>query len=133
MADDFSDLMSLAADLGEAAAAASPFIRKAVQVTSHNVKKDAQATASGRKDIGHASSAIDYEITESDSGVESEIGYNKDKPAGPLGALIEFGGLRAGNHLAPSHDLGNALLNNEDDFEAGLARAVDDGLRGVGL
>lgn len=132
MADDFSELMALAADLGDAAAA-SPFVRKAVQVTANKVKQDARDSASGRKDIGHASRAIDYELSESNSGVEAEIGYNKDQPAGRLGALVEFGGLHAGNHLAPSHDLGNALLNNENDFEAGLARAVDDALREAGL
>lgn len=124
MADDFSELMQLAADLDDVGPAVSPFARKAIQVTSMNVKKEAQASARGRRLIGHAASAIHYETKESSGGVESEIGYDNDHGAGELGALIEFGAPR----LAPSHDLGNALLNNEEDFVRGMARAADDAL-----
>lgn len=128
MADDFSELMALATDLENAPAAASPFIRKAVQVTAHKVKKDAQNTVSTRKQIGHAAAAIHYETQESGSGVDAEIGYDKGG-VGNLGNIVEFGSPR----FSPSHDLGNALLNNEADFEDGIAKAVSDGMREVGL
>lgn len=133
MADDFSELMSLAADLDKGGAALSGNVRKAIQVTSGKVKDSAKASVRGRKGLGHAASAITYDTSESSSGVESEIGYDKGRGAGKLGNLIEFGAPNSGNHLAPSHDLGNALLNNEADFVHGLERAVDDALKSGGL
>lgn len=133
MADDFSELMQLAADLESGGAAISANVRKAVQVTSNKVKKGAQESVRGRKGLGHAAAAITYDTTESSSGVEAEIGYDKGRGAGKLGNLIEYGAPNSGNQLSPSHDLGNALLNNEDDFVSGLGKAVDDANRGVGL
>lgn len=133
MADDFSELMRLAADLERGPDSLSGFVRKAVQVTSNHVKKDAQSSVRGRKGLGHAAAAITYDTSESSDGVEAEIGYDKGRGAGALGNLIEFGAPNAGNQLSPSHDLGNALLNNEGDFVRGLDRAVADSLRGSGL
>lgn len=125
MADDFSELMQLAADLDQGGAAVSSNVRKAVQVTSNKIKKDARASAGGRRQIGHASGAINYDVSESSDGVEAEIGYDKNHGAGELGAVIEFGA----PNFTPSHDLGNALLANEGDFVHGLEKAVDDALK----
>ena len=133
MASEFDELMQLAADLEHGGEAISGNVRKAVQVTSHKIKEDARASVRGRKGLGHAANAITYDTTESRSGVEAEIGYDKGRGAGKLGNLIEFGAPNSGNHLAPSHDLGNALLNNEDDFVHGLEKAVDDALNASGL
>lgn len=133
MAGEFDELMQLAADLEAGPDSLSGYMRKAVQVTSNNVKKDAQASVEQRKQLDHAAQAITYDTAEIHSGVKSEIGYDKGRPAGALGNLIEFGGPNAGNQLAPSHDLGNALLANEEDFVGGLAKAVDDSLRDVNL
>lgn len=132
MADDFSELMALAADIETAGEAVSANLRKAIQVTSHKVKTEAQTSVRTRKGLGHAANAITYEASESATGVESEIGYEKER-AGKLGNLIEFGAPNSGNQLAPSHDLGNALLNNEEDFVRGITRAVDDGHKEAGL
>ena len=129
MADDFSELMTLAADLEAGSEALSGNVRKAIQVTSFKIKKDAQATAGQRRQIGHAAPSIHYETKESSSGVEAEIGYDKDDGAGELGALIEFGSPT----FTPSHDLGNALLNNEEDFVHGLELAVEDAMKASGL
>lgn len=128
MADDFSELMSLARDLDDAGPAVSPFARKAIQVTANNVKKAAQASAGKRRQIGHAAAAIHYETKESSSGVDAEIGYDKGG-VGDLGNIVEFGSSR----FSPSHDLGNALLNNEEDFVRGMDIAVGDALRRGGL
>lgn len=151
MGADFSELMQLAADLEAGPDILSQYVRKAVQVTSIKVKKDSQESVRGRKGLSHAASAISYETSESPAGVSAEIGYDKGKKAGALGNLIEFGAPNAKKHmvvngknfpvppggisqpLAPSHDLGNALLNNEDDFVHGLGKAVADSLRDVGL
>ena len=133
MAGEFEELMQLAADLEQGGEAISGNVRKAVQVTSTKIKEDAKASVKGRKNIGHAAHAITYDTKESSAGVESEIGYSKDKPAGKLGNLIEYGAPNSGNQLSPSHDLGNALLNNESDFEKGVEAAVSDALREAGL
>ncbi len=126
---EFSELMQLAADLEQGGEAISGNVRKAVQVTSHKIKEDAKASVRGRKGLGHAANAITYDTTESRAGVESEIGYDKGRGAGKLGNLIEYGAPNSGNQLSPSHGLGNALLNDEDDFVHGLERAVDDALK----
>lgn len=129
---DFSELMSLAADIEDAPKALPKYLRKALDVTSIKVKKDAQATVKGRKGLGHAAGAIDYELDGSSGAVSemsSEIGYSKDKGAGKLGNLIEFGAPNSGNQLAPSHDLGNALLANEGDFVKGVEAAAADAMR----
>ena len=133
---DFSELMSLAADIEDAPKALPKYLRKALDVTSIKVKKDAQATVKGRKGLGHAAGAIDYELKGSSGAVSemsSEIGYSKDKGAGKLGNLIEYGAPNSGNQLAPSHDLGNALLGNEGDFVDGVEKAVADALAEVSL
>lgn len=136
MSDDFSELYQLAADLESAPDSLPKYLRKALDVTSVKVKKDAQASVKGRKGLGHAAAAIDYELSGSSGAVSemsAEVGYNKGKGAGALGNLIEFGAPNSGNHLSPSHDLGNALLKNEDDFVRGVAAAVDDAMGGSGL
>lgn len=133
---DFSELMSLAADLDAAPASLPKYLRKALDVTSIKIKKDAQNSVKGRKGLGHAAAAIDYELDGSSGAVSemsSEIGYSKDKGAGALGNLIEYGAPNSGNQLAPSHDLGNALLANEGDFVHGLERAVDDAMKASNL
>lgn len=126
---EFSELMQLSRDLEQGGEAISGNVRKAIHVTSQKVKEDARASVRGRKGLGHAAHAITYDTKESSAGVESEIGYSKDKPAGKLGNLIEYGAPNSGNQLSPSHDLGNALLNNEEDFVHGLEKAVDDALK----
>lgn len=133
MSNDFGELYQLAADLEAGSDTLSGYVRKAIQVTSNNVKKDAQSSVRGRSGLGHAAQAITYDTSESSSGVDAEIGYDKGRGAGKLGNLIEFGAPGAGNQLSPSHDLGNALLANEEDFVDGLGKAVADSLRDVNL
>lgn len=148
--DDFSELYQLAADLEHGGEAVSANVRKAIQVTSHKVKEDAKATVGTRQGFEHAADAITYETRELDDGASSEIGYDKNRAGGALGNLVEFGAPRARPHvltngksvpvpnapvrpLAPSHDLGNALLNNEADFERGIEKAADDALKEADL
>lgn len=136
MAGEFDELMQLAADLESAPASLPKYLRKALNVTSIKIKKDAQASVRGRKGLGHAAGAIDYELSGSSGAVSemsSEIGYSKDKGAGKLGNLIEYGAPNSGNQLAPSHDLGNALLANEGDFVDGIEKAAADALAEVRL
>lgn len=135
MADfDFSELDRLAADLGTVADNAGPFINSAVQGTSVKVKESAQKSAgSGNRRWKALPSAIDYDVTVFQgfgvSVIKSEIGYNRDKPAGHLGNVREFGNSK----VSPHNDLVNALHEHEDDFERGLSEALKDAEKGAGL
>lgn len=137
MADDFSELMQLATGLESAADGIAPLLGKAIGVTSEKIKNEARSTVRRRnKRLSHAAGAIDYELTGVSGGVSSmssEIGYDKEKPGGPLGSWVEYGAPDATNAITPTHDLGNALLNNEDDFVDGVARAADQAMREADL
>lgn len=133
---DFSELNSLAADLGKVADNAGPFIRSAVQFTATNVKKDAaKAVGASAKGWKPAAAAIDYDIKaeagEGGSNLTAEVGYEKSKGAGPLGSLREFGA--PGKQLAPHNDLANALEANQGDFQKGLETALKDAEKKAGL
>lgn len=133
---DFSALGALAADLESAPDALPKHLGKALGVTSRRVKESAQKRVRGRKHFRQAASAIDYELSwysGSVSGMSSEIGYNKDRPAGRLGNLVEYGAPRSGNRLSPGGELQDALHENEDDFQRGVEAAVSDALGEVGL
>ncbi|GAB3125922.1 hypothetical protein [Glaciibacter psychrotolerans] len=143
MADfDFSELTKLAADLGKVGDNAGPFIRQAIQVTSLKVKKAAQKSVGDSEMWSGAAAAITYDTEAkaalSGSSITSEIGYDKGRAGGKLGNLREFGAPNAtygGKKvpLAPSNDLRNALEANQDDFEHGIEKAIDDALKAVGL
>lgn len=134
---DFSELNKLAADLGTVAANAGPKLRSAIEYTSVEVKKGAQQKVGKRKHWRQAAAAIDYEIKASasigGSSITSEIGYDKDKPAGKLGNLVEFGAPNSPNALTPGDELRTALHEQEADFEKGLSKALEDAERKAGL
>lgn len=139
---DYSELKRLAADLGEVPDNLGPFLRGAMMKTAGLVKKDA-AKSVGTSEHWHAAAqAIDYDVevdaSASGSSIEIEVGYNKDKPAGALGNLREYGAPLAkyggkSVPLAPSNDLLNALEKNSADFERGITNATEDALKKAGL
>lgn len=134
---DVSELDRLAADLGSVGDNSGPFVRKAVEVAARNVKNDARDAVRGRKHFKGGASAIDYELKGFQgfgaTVLDAEIGYDKGKPGGKLGNLIEFGAPRSNNSLPPGSELQTALKKNQGDFESGLEKAVDDALRRYGL
>lgn len=131
---DFSELEKLAADLGEVASTAGPFINSAVQFTSNEVVKASRKKVRRRKHFGQAAPAIDYEITTVFGQViQSDIGYNKDLDPGKLGWLIEYGAPDSPNALTPGNELQRSLHENEDDFVKGLSIALMDAEKKAGL
>lgn len=135
---DLSEVLKLAADLGEVPGNAGPLLNSAVQLTAVKVKKAAAKTVgSRRKSWSVAAGSIDYDVKADPGAVSTltaEVGYNKSKRAGPLGNLIEFGAPGAPNGLlAPHNDLANALHENEADFQKGLEIALKDAERRAGL
>lgn len=133
---DFSEVDRLAADLGRAPETLPKYLRIAIEVSARNVKDDARDAVRGRRHFRQAAAAIDYELvgfSGAASGMDAEIGYNKGIGSGRLGNLIEYGAPRSNNSLAPGSELQKALAKNRSDFERGVATAVSDALREVGL
>lgn len=128
MADDFSELRGLAADLSEAPNAVVPFARKAIQVTSQNIKDSWRKKAS-RRGLERYAADITYETEIKSRSVEGVIGPTIGD-AGSFG-FVEDGG--SGVLSAPQHAGRDALEENEDDFVAGMENAISDALRAVGL
>lgn len=141
MADD---LNRLAADLQAAPREAWAFIGKATEVTARNVKDRwaenvDQGSASAFK---HVDESIDYDMRVlganaalsaitggGGTGIEAEIGPNLGRRQGAFAGWFEEGQA----NIPALHPGQAALKANEDDFERGLTRAVEDGLRKAGL
>lgn len=139
---DLSELAQLTRDLGEAPEKAGPFLVSALKFTAVNIKKDAAKSVGQSTHWKAAAGAIDFDVdaiaSNAGSSLTVEVGYNKDKPAGALGNLREFGAPDAtyggkSAPLAPSNDLLLALEANEADFEHGIDLAIDDALGAIGL
>ena len=144
MADD---LILLAADLSRAPREAWPFIGKALEVTARGVKDDWNQNLGGSRNSGsafkHIGRSVDYTLGVSGSslarfalsgsaggeGLVAEIGPNLGRLQGAMAGWFE-----EGQSNIPALHAGEAAMKaNEADFERGIAKAVDDGLRRVGL
>lgn len=135
---DFSEVDRLAADLGEVPDNIGPFLNSAVQHTGFRVKKGAAKRVAGSKSWRAAAQAIDYEVKTlqafGTSQIQVEIGYDKDKPAGALGNLREYGAPDSpSGPLGPHNDLAAALHDEEHDFVIGLDKALEDAERKANL
>lgn len=120
---DFSELMTLAADLGAAPTKAIPNIRKAVEVTARNVKDD-WAKGAKRTGLRGYAASIDYDMKlDTDGSIGAEIGPNLGRAQGMFGLVEDApGGVRS----APQHAGRKAAKANEADFIEGLSKAIGD-------
>lgn len=128
MADDFSELYELAADLSQAPAKASPLIRKAVEVTARYIRDDwRQGAAVGAGEGFSASYAgsMFYDMKFEGDAIGAEIGPELGRPGGSAGFLEEAPG---DVRVAPQHAGRNAVRANEDDFVRGLEIAIFDAI-----
>lgn len=118
---DFSELHQLVADLSGIPARVAPKVRKAIQVTAVHVKKDWSARAK-RTGLERYAADITFDLKESRSGVEAEIGPTAGD-AGSLGIVEDApGGVRS----EPFHAGRDALRANEEDFIRGIEIAAAD-------
>lgn len=111
----------LAADLLKAAGEALAGTRAVVQKGALNIKNGAKANVQQSAPVhnAHAASAITYDTGVARRGlvIDAEIGYDKDRPGGSLGNLLEYGSSKN-----PAHrDLGRALDAEVPRFEDALA------------
>lgn len=122
---DASDLSKLAADVGTATIWAEKYLRKALEVTARHVRDTARENATG---LAHAP-AFPYSISYDVGATGAEIGPDKSRAQGALGNLLEYGS----RNNAPLGIMHGALQANEEDFERGVTRAIDDALKAAGL
>lgn len=139
---DFSDVMKLAADLGNAAGEVEKPLKSALAFAAQNVKEDVRSQLAGDAFFKGAAGSVNYDVTVKSGRVDAEVGYDKDRRGGALGNLREFGAPNAqpyGNPfapttpLAPHNDLQNALERERPDFEKGVDVAVNDALKAARL
>lgn len=130
---DFSEIDQLAANLADVPREAGPNIRKAITVTSIKTKKDWQEPLKGSASLPALPYAITFDITTSrgsgSSVIKSEIGFDKERNQGALGNISEYGTPQT---TGRGYGL-RALQLNQDDFEAGIAIAIEQAEKKAGL
>ena len=129
---DTSELDRAIAQIGELPKVVLPFVRKAVQFNVNLVKSDWRDKLSGNPYAPRVPYSITYETRELPRAIEAEIGAEKGTgKQGGVALLLEYG--------APARGLGArgyglaSLQENVGDLEDGVGKAIDDGLRAVGL
>lgn len=88
---DTRQLLTYAADLDAAAAAAPGEVRKVVQRGALNIKTDWRRRWTGLAHAPRLPYAVTYDTREMPGGASAEIGPDKDKPQGALGNIVEYG------------------------------------------
>jgi hypothetical protein len=130
---NYEDLDRLAADLGEVPKKTGPLLRKALEVTSRNVKDSWRSKLNGSRTLPGLPAAVSYDVSTfrgfGASVFQAEIGFDKDKPQGALGNISEYGTPK----IAPRGFGHAALQENTGDFEKGIELAVDQALKEAGL
>ena len=126
MADDFSELMDLSADLTAAPAEVLPFVKKALRGTAMGIKKawsaDAKVARGEGFSVAYASSS-DFDETDTANGPQVEIGPNLGRNGGSAGFFEEGASVGA----PAKHSGRKALEANEEDFLRGISVALYDG------
>lgn len=122
MTGGFDELYELAADLTDAPEDAARFVKKALQVTATDVKKDWRQGAEATGLSAYAAS-VDYDLKFPGDAIVAEIGPNLGRRQGSFGFVEEGGG---GVRSSPQHAGRDALEANEPDFVRGLEIAVFD-------
>lgn len=124
MADDFSELYELAADLSNVPSEANRNIKKAIEVTARNVRDDWRQGAEVGRGDGYSERyawSIFYDIKFPGGAIEAEIGPELGRPGGSAGFLEDAPG---GVQASPQHAGRDALEANEADFVRGLEIAI---------
>lgn len=94
---DASELRALAVDLGNVSAKVAKGARDVISKGALNVKNDWNDAFKGSRHFGHIGGAVSYDVTVTGSGVEAEVGVDRDRrPGAPLAGIAHFGGARGG-------------------------------------
>lgn len=130
---DFSELNRLTASFQNLNDHAPKRIRQAMEVTARHVKDEWSDDLRGSRNLGYTPDSIGYEFTGSASQerstLEVEIGAELEKTQGALVQFLEYGSPTQ----APRGYGRAALQRNEEDFDKGLSKALEDAERDAGL
>jgi hypothetical protein len=130
---DFSDIVKLVADLGEVPKNAGKNIRKAVEVTARKVKDDWRKPLEGSSSVPGGARTISYDIKGGEairgSGISAEIGPE----TGGVGSLVSALEDGFGGRQGPTGYGAAALQMNEEDFQDGLEKALEQAEEEAGL
>lgn len=113
---DFSETRVMLDALTKATAVAPAAAMDSVVRGAGNIQRDARRRVSGHKHLPLYPLAITFDAYVSLTGPSAEIGPDKTKPQGPLGNIIEFGGL----HNAPIPHMLPAGEAEAPRFEAAM-------------
>ena len=117
------------ASLGRVGPRIMHFLPKAIEVTLRHVQDDARKsvrTALGH--IPHIPESITYDVALRTDGVYGEVGYDRNKPQGNLGHIIEYGRASYDAPNAPQRNVAKAGEKNYEDFISGIRKAAIDAL-----
>jgi hypothetical protein len=106
---DLSQLNALVHDLTQAGTVAGAEARKVVAKGGLNIKNDWREGWAGMAHAPLLPLSIGYDVNVSASGIEAEIGPDKDKAQGALGNLLEFGSVNN-----PPNPAGQKALDREE-------------------
>lgn len=109
MSDGLDALRDLVHDLTMAGPVSMEKAKAVVSRGALNIKNEWREGVSG---LAHAPAlpyALSYDTTARRGVIEAEIGFDKDKPQGALGNLIEFGSVQN-----PPHADGQKALDREE-------------------
>lgn len=119
---DASQVQKVAVELSAASAAALPKAAAVAGRGAMNVKKTAQSLAPKGPHTPHYARSISYDVTTTATGVQAEIGPDKNRRQGPLGNIFEYGT----GDTPPRPHLGPALEAEADNFEKFIGEITDD-------
>lgn len=129
---DFTDILKLAADLGEVPDNAGKNIRKAIEVTARHVRDDWREPLQGSATVPIGPAAVTYDLAGGNavrgSQISAEIGPEL-KGQGAIVGMLEYGTPRN----SPRGFGAAALQKNEADFINGLTIALDQAEKQAGL
>lgn len=132
MADD-NGLNELVRQIGEVPRQVAPRLRQAVEVTARKIKDQIKSDYNGSRGLPAASGSINYDLHGTTGqvigGISAEIGPDLGRRQGALVGLVDVGTPKTpGKHRIPK-----ALADNEEDFDHGIQKAIQDGMRDAGL
>ena len=127
---DTSEFDSLIADFGKHMAATPVNVAKAIEVSARHVKDDWSDALEGSERVPAGPGSITYDMLGASnvflnrSAISAEIGPQLSRAQGAIVGMLEYGTPNTGPR---GYGL-EALRKNADDFERGIAKAVEDGL-----
>lgn len=133
---DFTELTELAADLSAVPFESGENIVKAVEVGAVNVRDSWRDKLKGSETVPRGARSVTYDMTAGDapagalpgSTAAREVGAEIGPQLGDQGAIV--GMLEYGTPTTGPRGFGlESLRENEEDFERGIAMAVDAAMR----